>query len=90
MVEPHIRADIGPLLDTLAGLGYQVVASSYSPGNFGDWVVELAGPTAFRMFKDRSRFIVGGDRQALEPAGLWRAFEDPAEFSRVVLAWAAA
>lgn len=89
MTAPEIRADIGPLLDKLAGLGYRVVASEYSPECFGNWVVDLAGPTAFRMCRDRSQFVVTADRQSLERADLWRAIDDREEFTRLVLAWAA-
>jgi hypothetical protein len=90
MIAPEIRADIGLLLDRLAALGYWVVASDYSPECFGNWVVELAGPTAFRICKDRSQFMVTADRQSLERADLWRAVDDRAEFARLMLAWAAA
>lgn len=90
MTAPEIRADIGFLLDRLAGLGYRVVASEYSPECFGNWVVDLAGPRAFRISKDRSQFMVTADRQSLERADLWRAFDDPEEFARLVLAWTAA
>jgi hypothetical protein len=90
VIAPEIRADIGLLLDNLAGLGDRVVASEYLPECFGNWVVELAGPTAFRISKDRSQFMVTADRQSLERADLWRAFDDPEEFARRVLAWTAA
>jgi hypothetical protein len=89
MIAPEIRAEIGFLLEALAGLGYWVVAADYSPESFGNWVVELAGPTAFRICKDRSQFMITADRQSLERAGLWRAVDDREEFARLVLAWAA-
>ena len=89
MIAPEIRADVGPLLDELAGLGYRVVASEYSPESFGNWVVDLTGPAEFRICKDRSQFMVTAHRQSLERADLWRAFDDPEEFARHVLAWAA-
>jgi hypothetical protein len=90
MIAPEIRTDIGLLLDRLAGLGYWVVASDYSPESFGNWVVDLAGPAAFRIGRDRSQFMVTADRQSLERADLWRAIDDREEFARLVLAWAAA
>lgn len=89
MIAPKIRADIGSLLEGLAGLGYRIVASQYSPESFGNWVVDLTGPTTFRICKDRSQFIVTADQQSLERAGLLRAFDDREEFSRLVLEWAA-
>jgi hypothetical protein len=89
MISPEIRADIGILLEKLAGLGYRVVASEYSPESFGNWVVDLTGPSAFRMTRDRSQFLIIADRHSMERAGLWRAFDDREEFARLVLAWAA-
>ncbi|MBK9387720.1 MAG: hypothetical protein IPN34_23135 [Planctomycetes bacterium] len=88
-IAAQIRADIGPLLQELAGLGYQVVASAYTPKRFGNWVVDLRGPSAFRMCKDRSQFLVIADRRVMEQAGLWRSFDDPEEFAHSVLAWVA-
>jgi hypothetical protein len=89
MIAPEIRAEIGVLLDQLARLGYRVVGFRYSPECFGNWVVELAGPKAFSMCKDRSQFMVSAGRESLERAGLWRALDDREEFARLVLAWAA-
>lgn len=89
MIAPEIRADIGFLLDELSTLGYHVVGSQYSAECFGNWAADLNGPVAFRLAKDRGRFLVDGDRRMLEPAGLWQAFEDRAEFARRVLVWAA-
>ena len=87
MVEPEIRADVGLLLDRLCGLGFRVAATRYDAEAFGNWYVDLVGPRALRLSKDRSQFMVRGDRQSLEPAGLWRGFDDLEEFSRRVLAW---
>jgi hypothetical protein len=66
-----------------------VTASQYSEQCFGDWVVELTGRKSFRLVRDRSQYMVGGDRASLEPAGLWRAFDDRDEFVRLVVRWAA-
>lgn len=89
MIAPEIRADIGPLLDELAGRGYQVVASKYDAQVFGNWVVELIGPTTFDMCKDRSQFMVYADNRVVELAVRQGAFHDRTEFVRLVLAWAA-
>jgi hypothetical protein len=88
-VEPEIRADVGPMLDQLAAYGYRLESSTYSPECFGNWVIQLKGPRAIRLFKDRSQFMVSGDRSTLDEVGLSRAFDDPEEFSKLVLAWAA-
>lgn len=92
-VESEVRKDVGVLLDELTSLGYRVISSSYSPESFGNWAVTLTGPKTFQLCKDRSQFFIWGDRtrdeQSLERAGLSRAFDDPEEFTRLVLAWAA-
>lgn len=92
-VESEVRRDIGVLLDELTSLGYRVISASYSPESFGNWTVTLAGPKRFRLTKERSQFIIWGDRgreeRSLERAGLSQAFDDPEEFTRRVLAWAA-
>lgn len=87
-VAPEIREDCGALIDELAVLGYRVVASTYSAASFGDYEVEFVGPVRFHITRDRSQYIVDADRGSLERAGLWRAFDDRAEFARMVLAWA--
>lgn len=89
MIAPEIRADAGPLLDELERLGYQVAAAEYSAESFGNWYIDMAGPKAFRMIKDRGQFLVDGEEDALRRAGLWRAFDDRAEFLRLIRDWAA-
>jgi hypothetical protein len=90
MTPPEVQADIGALLDRLAGLGCRVVRAHYSPENFGNWVVDIAGPLGFSMSSDRGQYMIDADRDALERANLWRAFDDREEFVRSVLAWVTA
>ena len=84
-----IREDIGDLLDRLAELGVHV-SSAQKSESFGNWYVELSGSIQCRLIKDRGQFLVEADRELLEPAGLWRAFEDRKEFARLVIEWASA
>ena len=88
MTVAEIKRDVGPLLRDLADLGFRVVNSVYSPEQFGNWIVHLEGPRTFAMVKDRGQFLVDADQSSLETAGLWRAHEDAAAYSRLVLAWA--
>jgi hypothetical protein len=88
-IPPRVRADVGELLDRLEQRGYRVTRAEYFPESFGDWEVDIVGPTEFSLVKDRSQFMVGADRASLERAGLWRGFDDRDEFARLVLAWAA-
>jgi hypothetical protein len=89
MIAPEILADVGPLLADLEEIGYRVVASQYDRECFGNWVVDLAGPNVFRITKDRSQYLVDADKASLDRAGLCHAFDDRAEFARLLLAWAA-
>jgi hypothetical protein len=87
MVEPEIRSEVGVLLDRLHGIGFGVVASRYDSESFGNWYVDLfKGSRTLRLSKDRGLFSVNGDRQSLAPTGLWHAFNDREQFSRLVLA----
>ena len=86
---PEIREDIGDLLDRLAELGVRVSSAQRSK-SFGNWSVELSGSIRCRLIRDRGQFSVAADREVLEPAGLWRVFEDRLEFARLVLEWASA
>jgi hypothetical protein len=47
----------------------------------GNFVLRFAGASEVEIVRDRSQFIVSGDRAVLEPFGLWRAFDDVAQFS---------
>ena len=80
--------DVGSLVSRLEALGFNPVASSYSPQVMGNWYVDLTGPKrSLRIIKDRSQFFVDGDRNELEPAGLWRVIDDPREFEKKLISW---
>ena len=89
MIAPEIQTDVGTLLDHLADRGYVVIASQCDSQTFGNWFVDLGGPSTFRILKDRGQYIVEADRSSLDPFGLFRAFDDPIEFSKCVLKWTA-
>ena len=88
MIESEIENDIGQLLGALHKAGYRVDSTRYDAAAFGNWWVELSGPTNFSLFKDRGQYMVEGPRDDLEKAGLWRAFDDCGEFTKRLLEWA--
>ena len=84
-----------PITDDLAPLVAKLEQAHYRPGDaqfsdsFGSYRVEFSGPSArFRIVRDRSQYYIDGlPRNTLEPAGLWRAFDDRAEFEVQLLSW---
>ncbi len=58
MIESEIENDIGQLLGALHKAGYRVDSTRYDAAAFGNWWVELSGPTSFSVFKDRGQYMV--------------------------------
>lgn len=83
----EIEIALGALPEALAALGYRPVDGQLSE-SFGDFLVRFTdGRHAFELTRDRSQFMVRGQRDQLEPAGLWRAFDGTAELEAPLLAW---
>jgi len=89
MVDERITRDSGVELAQLELLGYEIASSRYDADSFGNWFVDLVGPSKLRVVRDRGQFLVDGHRKSLEKFGLWRAFNDRAEFAALLLAYAA-
>jgi hypothetical protein len=89
MMDERIKRDFGTELAQLELLGYQVAGSQYNEAAFGNWFVDLVGPTSLRVVRDRGQYLLEGPRSSLEQHGLWRAFDDRAEFASRLLAYAA-
>ena len=63
------------LTKALAKLGYKAT-SAESDATFGDTRRTFTnGKRTLIITRDRSQYILEGDREELESAGLWRAFE---------------
>ena len=91
MTASAIVEDIGPLLTELKRLGVVEIASSYYAEHFGDYYVDLRGPTgSFRITRDRSQYILFGDDERLKSMGLFRAFDSRDQFHDAALRYAQA
>jgi hypothetical protein len=84
----EIVQDLQGLLDRLNALGCVPAGGRYDPDVFGNYYVNFSGRKGpFRIIRDRSQYMVEGDRAVLERAGLWRAFDDREEFAARLLSW---
>jgi len=84
---PEIVEALEPLVAELAALGY-VPGPSEMSLSFGNFVVSFDnGSRRFQLTRDKSQFIVGGERAELERLGLWRAFNSIAELEPPLMAW---
>lgn len=86
----QVEKEAGSLIAELCAARWIVFSSRYDSQSFGNWYVELcrAGLT-FRIVKDRSKYMIDGPpKSELQPAGLWRAFDDFEEFRQAVAKWA--
>jgi len=83
-----VEAEIGPELKRLAAHGFAIEDCRYDERCFGDFYVDLCrGDRLLRIIRDRSQYIVEGDRESKEKAGLWRAFDSKHEFFAALFAW---
>jgi hypothetical protein len=78
-----VESDIGALCAELVTRGFKV--DVLSVGSMHSYQVSVSGPLEFTITADRSQLFLEGERETLEPVGLWRAFDDPVEFSDQVL-----
>ena len=85
---PSVVADLGKLPAALSDVGFTPQSCKYSPTDFGNFTVVFgSGNRSFLLSRDRGQFIVGGERGALEPAGLFRSFDSVASLHQPLLAW---
>jgi hypothetical protein len=86
----EIAKDADSLISTLRASGWILVEAHYDAKTMGNWYVDLTrGGLSLRLVKDRSQFFVSGPPAVeLRSAGLWRAFDDFAEFQQSVVSWA--
>ena len=82
-IEPEARA----LISELRAAGWIVSASNYDSKSFGNWWVDLHHTGhVIRLVKDRSQYMIDGPQtEAIKAAGLWKAFDNMAEFRHAVI-----
>jgi hypothetical protein len=89
MLPDGIQTDVGALLKELEAAGLRVIDSRYDASVFGNYYVDLVGSGgSLRITRDRGYYHFGGDEDHLRQLGLFRSFEDLAEFREAVLAYA--
>jgi len=78
---------LGPLIALLAEFDY-IPSSFVESQSFGDFRVNFIGSVdSLAITRDRSQFMVDGNRTILEPAGLWQAFSTPHSLAVPLTAW---
>ena len=77
------------LISALQTAGWTLLEARYDAKTMGNWYLDLARDgLSLRLVKDRSQFFIDGPPvEELKAAGLWRAFEDFAEFQQVIVNW---
>jgi hypothetical protein len=84
----EIESDLQGVLVDLKDRHFVPRNSIYDPQAFGNYYVDFIGPNkSFRIVKDRSQYMLEGDRHDLEPFGLWRAFDNREEFAKALFSW---
>jgi hypothetical protein len=83
-----IQHALAPLASTLAAAQLTPSGWEYSD-SFGNFLVAFRGSgRELTLNRDRGQFIVGGpDRDSLEAAGLWRAFDTAEELLPPLARW---
>ena len=90
LVPVEVDAEAGELISELHSAGWTVSTSHYDANLFGNWYIDLcrAGRT-IRLVKDRSQYMIAGPpTPEIEAAGLWKAFDNLADFHRELIEWA--
>jgi hypothetical protein len=81
-------SEIEELVDALAGLGFPLVRYSEEPRAFNNFYADFSnGSVCFRVIRDRSQFMVDGEKRTLELSGLWKAFDNQSTFEQALLKW---
>ncbi len=77
------------MISSLRTAGWIISGSVYDANAMGNWYVDLARHDLYlQIVKDRAQFYVSGPPiEELKAKGLWRAFDDYAEFQRAVVNW---
>ena len=81
--------DIEEFVKVLSHAGFSLVRYSEEPRAFDNLYADFSnGQTTFRVVRDRSQWMVDGEKQLLERYGLWKAFDDQQEFESALFRFA--
>jgi hypothetical protein len=85
----EVQSAIAALSPVLMAAHLSPVACQYSEQAFGNFVVTFRGQRGeITLIRDRGQFIVkASDRDSLERAGLWRAFDTAQELLPPLSKW---
>jgi hypothetical protein len=76
--------DLSPVTDLMVGLGFLLATAE--AGTMDSGVAHSSnGTERVALWKDRSQWFIGDEREVLEPLGCWRAFDDLPEFCEALL-----
>ncbi len=78
-----VEADLRYLCRELRSRGYDIKVVNVGPMH--SYQVSASGPLDLLITCDRGQFSLDGDRRSLDRHGLWRAYDDSAQFERAVL-----
>lgn len=85
---PPVQDALATLIEALSKIGFSPQTCKYSSADFGNFEVVFARNNhRFSLARDRGQFIVGAERNVLESAGLYRAFDSVASLRQPLLAW---
>ncbi|WP_066727586.1 hypothetical protein [Desulfuromonas sp. DDH964] len=88
MTEKRYFYVVSKMAEKLKILGFELTNYTEEPRAFNNFLAEFSdGSFSFTFVRDRSQFILNGEKDELEPYGLWKAFNGPDEFLDKLLFW---
>jgi len=85
----EIEREAGPIIVALVAAGWDIHDARYAPEQFGNWWVDMVREgVGIRLVKDRSQYSVDGPAEKLKAWGLWKSFDDRADFVSAVTRFA--
>ena len=87
-IEGRYLSEISDLINDLEKCGYDLINYSDKPKAFDNFVVYFSNDKeTLKIIRERSQFILAGNKEDLVLNGLWKAFDSMAEFRKALIAW---